>query len=74
MTNLQVPTAIFTGGNDWVSMPEHAAKLVPLLQHVLLFHKHIPQYAHLDFIWGMNSATKVYDVIMRDMKIGATLT
>ena len=50
------------------------AILLPQLQDVLLFHKHIPHYAHLDFIWGMDAPTEVYDTIINDMRKDSMLS
>ena len=58
--------ALFSGGHDWLADPKDVAKLLPLLNSTgkLFYHKAINYYNHLDFIWGMDAATVVYDNII----------
>ena len=67
LTRVSVPIVMFTGGNDWIATPTSVGDLLPQIQHVVTFHKHIPHYAHLDFLWGMDVTTEVYDIIVNNM-------
>ena len=68
VTKLTVPTFLFTGGQDWLADPQDVAELIPKIQGVIKNHVNIPNYEHLDFIWGINAATEVYKVIIDDVK------
>ena len=69
MRLLQVSTALFTGGDDWLADTEDVAMLIPKLKEtqVLHFVKNMTDYNHLDFVWGINANRKVYDVIIEDI-------
>ena len=66
VTELKVPIALFTGGKDWLADPQDVAGLIPLLNSTgkLLYHKNIDYYNHLDFVWGMDAAVKIYPDII----------
>ena len=68
VTKLAVPTFLFTGGEDLIADPQDVAGLIPKIQGVIKNHINIPYYEHLDFIWGIDAATKVYKVIIDDIK------
>ena len=68
VTKLTVPTFLFSGGHDWLADPQDVAALIPKIQGVIKNHINIPYYEHLDFIWGIDVATKVYRVIINDIK------
>lgn len=68
LTNLHVPVALFSGAIDRISMPKHVISIAELIKPILLFHKHIPHYGHVDFIWGMDARTEIYQVIIKHMK------
>ena len=68
VTKLTVPTFLFTGSKDWLADPQDVAALIPKIQGVIKKHINIPYYEHLDFIWGIDAATKVYKVIIDDIK------
>ena len=67
MSDYKVPTALYTGGSDWICTPKHMTTVVHQLKHALTLHKHIPHYGHLDFIWGMDAATELYHDIIQHM-------
>jgi len=54
----RVPVYAFRGGNDWMSDPKDCAWLLPQLN--LTKEVFIKEYEHLDFIYGMDAATKIY--------------
>ncbi|PIK57460.1 putative gastric triacylglycerol lipase [Apostichopus japonicus] len=67
--NMTTPTAIFSGGMDWLADPEDVKTLVPKIQH-LVGNNFIAEYDHLDFIWGLSAADKIYKPIIE--QIGLT--
>ena len=64
LTNLHIPTAIFTGDHDWLADPKDVKNLIPKIRRVLINHTDIPSYEHLDFIWGLSAPELVYSVVM----------
>jgi lysosomal acid lipase/cholesteryl ester hydrolase len=65
VTELSIPTAIFTGGNDWLADPQDVKNLIPKISHVMINHTYVASYEHLDFIWGLNAPELIYSVIMK---------
>ncbi|VDO77115.1 unnamed protein product [Heligmosomoides polygyrus] len=58
-----LPIHIFTGGNDWLADNEDInGYLSPNIEH-LQGKTVLPEYNHLDFIWGLNAARDVYHPI-----------
>lgn len=64
MSELNVPTALFSGLKDWLADPTDVANLVPKIKAVVFNHTILDSYEHLDFIWGLNARYDVYDVII----------
>uniref|UniRef100_A0A8C5RU70 Lipase n=1 Tax=Laticauda laticaudata TaxID=8630 RepID=A0A8C5RU70_LATLA len=60
---MTVPTAIWNGGNDWLSDPDDVNQLIPQIKS-LISHKFIPQWNHLDFIYGIDAPDNLYYEIM----------
>ena len=74
VSTIKVPMVLFTGGEDWLADPADVANLLPVLNGTghLKYHKNIPYYAHLDFIWGLDAAKMVYgDIVTWAQKLSA---
>ena len=65
VSQLTVQTALFYGEKDWLADPQDVHQLINTLPpDVFFFKKNITFYDHLDFIWGVDAASEVYDVII----------
>jgi pimeloyl-ACP methyl ester carboxylesterase len=62
---VQVPTALFSGGKDDLADPTDVAVLLNQLpSNIVVFKNEQPSYSHLDFVWGMDAQTLIYpDVV-----------
>ncbi|KAJ6657782.1 hypothetical protein lerEdw1_001969 [Lerista edwardsae] len=60
---MTVPTAMWTGGNDWLSGPLDVEQFLPKMGS-LIFYKHIEDWNHLDFVFGSDAPEVMYDKIL----------
>lgn len=68
-SQLTVPTVLFTGGNDTLADPTDVAHLKNTISNgVIIGDWNIPKYEHLDFIWGLDANTQVYDKVIAVLK------
>ena len=66
VSEIRVPMALFTGGQDWLADPTDVAEMIPIINttgHVI-YRKNIEYYNHLDFVYGMDAADMVYKDII----------
>ncbi|XP_006277519.2 lysosomal acid lipase/cholesteryl ester hydrolase [Alligator mississippiensis] len=61
--NLKMPVAVWSGGHDVIADPKDIAMLLPQFTN-LIFHEHFPDWEHLDFIWGLDAAMRMYAKII----------
>ena len=61
---IKTELVLFSGGNDSLADPTDVAWLASQLKSVAK-HVIIPEYNHLDFIWGKDANQKVYEKIMK---------
>ncbi|XP_029101462.1 gastric triacylglycerol lipase [Monodon monoceros] len=66
LTAMDVPIAVWSGDNDLLADPQDVGLLLPKLSN-LIYHKEIPTYNHLDFIWAMDAPREVYNEIISMM-------
>ncbi|KAM7073138.1 gastric triacylglycerol lipase-like [Molossus nigricans] len=67
LTDMNVPIAVWSGDNDLVADPHDVDRLLPKLPK-LIYHKRIPSYNHMDFVWAMNAPQEVYNEIVSMME------
>ncbi|XP_034994244.1 lysosomal acid lipase/cholesteryl ester hydrolase-like [Zootoca vivipara] len=65
--DMNVTTIVWSGGNDWLSGPEDVDVLIPKIKN-LLYHKSIPEWNHLDFVYGLDAADRMYYKIIENLK------
>lgn len=65
LTKMQVPTALFWGDLDWLADPQDIKNsIIPYIQNLIGNYEY-SDFNHLDFIWGLNAASQVYDKVIQ---------
>ena len=65
---MTVPTAIFSGGEDWLADPTDVKYIIENIQpKTLVFQKSIPDYNHMDFVWGLTANKLIYADLIEQM-------
>ncbi|ETO14640.1 hypothetical protein RFI_22727 [Reticulomyxa filosa] len=60
-TLLNIPTVLYSGTNDWLADPTDVATLMSVLNPAIVIeHKVVDGFAHLDFVWGIHANSEVY--------------
>ncbi|XP_006831185.1 PREDICTED: lipase member K-like [Chrysochloris asiatica] len=67
VTKMEVPTAVWNGGQDILADPKDVENLLPKISN-LIYHKWIPQYNHVDFYLGKDASQKVYQDLINLME------
>jgi len=63
--NVTVPMALISGGRDTLGDPTDVARLInELPPNLIVYQEEIDYYAHLDFTWGLDAGTTVYQTVL----------
>ncbi|XP_043843000.1 gastric triacylglycerol lipase-like [Dromiciops gliroides] len=65
--DMKVPAALWSGGSDFMTPSNDTENLLRRLPNVI-YHKKIPSYTHMDFIWGMDASEQIYNELIQMMK------
>ncbi|XP_062987694.1 lysosomal acid lipase/cholesteryl ester hydrolase-like [Elgaria multicarinata webbii] len=65
--DMTVPTAVWSGGNDIMEDEKDIQLLLPRIS-CLAFYKNIPDWQHLDFIFGLDAPKRLYPDVLNLMK------
>ncbi|XP_056671060.1 gastric triacylglycerol lipase-like [Monodelphis domestica] len=67
LSSMRVPTALWSGQHDLLADPEDVANLVPQIPS-LIYHKILPTYNHLDFVFGLGAPQDIYNEMIEMIK------
>jgi hypothetical protein len=69
ISDLKVPVALFTGGHDDLADPKDVERLLSVLPAEFVLQVHLePSYSHLDPVWGMSAASRIYPLAIDIIK------
>lgn len=68
LSNFQIPTVLYYAGNDWLADLVDVKHLIDSLERSSIIESanFIPEWMHLDFIWGINAPNEVYYGLIKD--------
>jgi len=66
-SRITIPIALLHGGLDALADPTDVAQLIPLLKNVV-FSVNVPDYAHIDFVWGADAYRIIYPSVLQLLK------
>ncbi|KAF6772794.1 Lysosomal acid lipase/cholesteryl ester hydrolase [Paragonimus kellicotti] len=64
LSNITVPTVVFSGGHDWLAVKKDILRLVDRLGKAVISYTHFDDYNHLDFVWGMDTGYVLYPAVL----------
>lgn len=64
---MEVPTAVWSGGEDSVADLRDIENLLPKITR-LIYYKFIPYYNHVDFFLGQDAPQEIYQDLIRMME------
>uniref|UniRef100_A0A8B9CUK7 Partial AB-hydrolase lipase domain-containing protein n=1 Tax=Anser brachyrhynchus TaxID=132585 RepID=A0A8B9CUK7_9AVES len=67
LEKMPVPTALWSGGEDWAVDWRDVQLLLPRIAHVVSY-VHIADWNHWDFIWGLDAPGRLYSHILALME------
>lgn len=56
---MRVPTALWSGGKDWVNPPLETQRLLPRITNIV-HQEHFPNWNHFDHHWGQDAPQRLY--------------
>ncbi|XP_009913796.2 lipase member M [Haliaeetus albicilla] len=57
--DMRVPTALWSGGEDWVNPPPETQRLLPRITNIIR-HEHFADWNHFDHHWGQDAPQRMY--------------
>ncbi|XP_045710093.1 lipase member K-like isoform X3 [Phyllostomus hastatus] len=67
VSQMEVPTAMWSGGQDNVADSKDTENLLPKITR-LIYYKFIPHYNHVDFYLGQDAPQEIYQDLIRMME------
>lgn len=68
LMNFTIPKYLFIGSKDYLANVDDYERLLDLLPKESTFSYSIEDYAHLDYIWGVDANEKIYQNIIKIME------
>jgi len=67
VSQIEVPTYLFWGDDDWLAPPADVEMLIPKLRNVI-GKTFLKKFNHLDFVWGLRATEDVYWPIIKNIR------